>query len=93
VPSYVNALNKLEYWKKGRAKSSETTWGILYILRTMMTINGKDPGRACGKKEVKTGELINAKLDVVLANDITAPFRSGVRAAGQQRCSIPTGSR
>ena len=28
----------------------------------------------CGRKEVSAGELINAKVDLILANDITAPI-------------------
>ncbi len=28
----------------------------------------------CGKKKVVPGELINVKVDMVLANDITAPI-------------------
>ena len=39
-----------------------------------MTITEKILAAHCGKKEVKPGELINAKLDLVLANDITAPI-------------------
>ena len=40
----------------------------------MMTITEKILAAHCGKKEVQPGELINAKLDLVLANDITAPI-------------------
>ena len=39
-----------------------------------MTITEKILAFHCGKKEVVPGELINAKVDVVLANDITAPI-------------------
>ncbi len=39
-----------------------------------MTITEKILAFHCGKKEVAPGELINAKVDVVLANDITAPI-------------------
>ncbi len=39
-----------------------------------MTITEKILAAHCGKKEVVPGELINAKLDLVLANDITAPI-------------------
>ncbi|HEY3346932.1 MAG TPA: 3-isopropylmalate dehydratase large subunit [Nitrospirota bacterium] len=39
-----------------------------------MTITEKILADHCGKKEVVPGELINAKVDVVLANDITAPI-------------------
>ena len=37
------------------------------------TISQKILATHCGKKEVKPGELINCKVDVVLGNDITAP--------------------
>ena len=49
----------------------------------MMTITEKILAAHCGRKEVKPGELINAKLDLVLANDITAPIAiKEFRAAG-----------
>lgn len=40
----------------------------------MMTITEKILAAHAGKKEVAPGELINAKVDLVLANDITAPI-------------------
>ncbi|HTY12690.1 MAG TPA: 3-isopropylmalate dehydratase large subunit, partial [Candidatus Omnitrophota bacterium] len=40
---------------------------------TAQTISQKILASHCGKKEVKPGELINCKLDLVLGNDITAP--------------------
>jgi homoaconitase/3-isopropylmalate dehydratase large subunit len=40
-----------------------------------MTITEKILAAHCGKDEVSAGELINAKLDVILANDITAPMQ------------------
>jgi 3-isopropylmalate/(R)-2-methylmalate dehydratase large subunit len=49
----------------------------------MMTITEKILAAHCGKKEVVPGELINAKLDLVLGNDITAPIAiKEFRAAG-----------
>jgi 3-isopropylmalate/(R)-2-methylmalate dehydratase large subunit len=39
-----------------------------------MTITEKIFANHCGKKEVKSGELVNARVDLVLANDITAPI-------------------
>ncbi|MDI6800452.1 MAG: 3-isopropylmalate dehydratase large subunit [Thermodesulfovibrionales bacterium] len=39
-----------------------------------MTITEKILAAHCGKKEVSAGELINAKVDLILANDITAPI-------------------
>lgn len=39
-----------------------------------MTITEKILAAHCGKKEVAPGELINAKVDLILANDITAPI-------------------
>jgi 3-isopropylmalate/(R)-2-methylmalate dehydratase large subunit len=38
-----------------------------------MTITEKILAGHAGKAEVVPGELINAKLDLVLGNDITAP--------------------
>lgn len=40
----------------------------------MMTITEKILAVHAGKEEVVAGELINAKVDLVLANDITAPI-------------------
>jgi 3-isopropylmalate/(R)-2-methylmalate dehydratase large subunit len=39
-----------------------------------MTITEKILAAHAGKKEVAPGELINAKVDLILANDITAPI-------------------
>jgi 3-isopropylmalate/(R)-2-methylmalate dehydratase large subunit len=39
-----------------------------------MTITEKILAVHAGKKEVSPGELINAKIDLILANDITAPI-------------------
>jgi len=39
-----------------------------------MTISEKILAEHSGKKEVSAGEIINAKVDLVLANDITAPI-------------------
>ncbi|MFZ5996654.1 MAG: 3-isopropylmalate dehydratase large subunit [Nitrospirota bacterium] len=39
-----------------------------------MTITEKILAAHAGKKEVAAGELINAKVDLILANDITAPI-------------------
>lgn len=39
-----------------------------------MTITEKILADHCGKKEVSPGELIMAKVDLVLANDVTAPI-------------------
>jgi 3-isopropylmalate/(R)-2-methylmalate dehydratase large subunit len=39
-----------------------------------VTITEKILAAHCGKDEVSAGELINAKVDVILANDITAPI-------------------
>jgi 3-isopropylmalate/(R)-2-methylmalate dehydratase large subunit len=39
-----------------------------------MTITEKILAAHCNKKRVEPGELINAKVDIVLANDITAPI-------------------
>ena len=40
----------------------------------MMTITEKILAAHSGKKKVSPGELINAKVDLILANDITAPI-------------------
>ena len=42
-----------------------------------MTLTQKILASHAGKKEVATGELVMAKLDLVLANDITAPVAIG----------------
>jgi 3-isopropylmalate/(R)-2-methylmalate dehydratase large subunit len=56
----------------------------------MMTITEKILAAHCGKKEVVPGELINAKLDLVLANDITAPIAiKEFRAAGAKKVFDP----
>ncbi|MEW5898525.1 MAG: aconitase family protein, partial [Bacillota bacterium] len=39
-----------------------------------MTITEKILAAAAGKKAVRPGELVNAKVDLVLGNDITAPM-------------------
>ncbi len=39
-----------------------------------MTITEKILADHCGRKEVRPGELIMAKVDLVLANDVTAPI-------------------
>ena len=39
-----------------------------------MTITERIFAAHSGKKNVSAGELINAKVDLVLANDITAPI-------------------
>ncbi|HRR31243.1 MAG TPA: 3-isopropylmalate dehydratase large subunit [Candidatus Sumerlaeia bacterium] len=39
-----------------------------------MTITEKILAEHCGQKEVRPGQLINARLDLCLANDITAPI-------------------
>ena len=38
-----------------------------------MTLSQKILAEHAGLKEVKAGQLINAKIDLALANDITAP--------------------
>ena len=56
----------------------------------MMTITEKILAAHCGKKAVQPGELINAKLDLVLANDITAPISiKEYRAAGAKKVFDP----
>ncbi|MBZ0157709.1 MAG: 3-isopropylmalate dehydratase large subunit [Alphaproteobacteria bacterium] len=39
-----------------------------------MNITEKILAAHCGKRELSAGELINAKVDLILANDITAPI-------------------
>ncbi|MBI5185529.1 MAG: 3-isopropylmalate dehydratase large subunit [Nitrospinae bacterium] len=39
-----------------------------------MTITEKILAAHCGQKEVRTGDLINARVDIALGNDITAPI-------------------
>lgn len=40
----------------------------------MMTLAEKILAAHCGKKQVSAGEFVNVKVDIVLANDITAPI-------------------
>lgn len=47
---------------------------MLYDSGGYMTITEKILAAHTGKKEVSAGELINAKVDLILANDITAPI-------------------
>ena len=51
-----------------------TTWLIEDMKRTADDHYRKDPGRPCGKKEVSPGDLIDARIDLALGNDITAPL-------------------
>ena len=39
-----------------------------------MTLAEKILAAHCGKKEVRPGEFVNARVDLVLANDVTAPL-------------------
>ena len=39
-----------------------------------MTITEKIFAVHSGRKEISAGELVNAKVDLILANDITAPI-------------------
>lgn len=39
-----------------------------------MTVTEKILARACGMEEVRAGDFVNARLDLALANDITAPL-------------------
>lgn len=51
-----------------------------------MTITEKILAAHCGKKEVHAGELIQAKVDIALGNDITAPIAiSEFNRAGAKR--------
>ncbi len=55
-------------------------------MKTAMTITEKILASHAGKKEVRPGELINAKLDLILANDITAPIAiNEFRKAGAKK--------
>ena len=51
-----------------------------------MTITEKILAEHCGLEEVRPGQLINAKLDIVLGNDITAPIAiEELKKAGVKR--------
>ena len=51
-----------------------------------MTITEKILAKHAGVKEVTPGELINAKIDIALGNDITAPIAiSEFRKAGAKK--------
>ncbi len=55
-----------------------------------MTITEKILARACGLEEVHAGEFVNAKLDLALANDITAPLAiNEFRGAGLEKVWDP----
>lgn len=55
-----------------------------------MTITEKILARACGRDEVAAGEFINARLDLALANDITAPLAiHEFEAAGLEKVFDP----
>jgi len=55
-----------------------------------MNITEKILARACGQDEVQAGDFVNARLDLALANDITAPLAiKEFEAAGQTRVWDP----
>ena len=66
--AYINALNKLEFVKK-----SERIRGIRgYDMG--MTMTEKILAGHAGKDHVTAGEIVEARIDIALANDITAPL-------------------
>ncbi len=55
-----------------------------------MTVTEKILARACGRDAVQAGEFINARLDLALANDITAPLAiKEFEAAGAKKVWDP----
>ncbi len=55
-----------------------------------MTVTEKILARACGRDQVQAGEFVNARLDLALANDITAPLAiKEFEAAGAGRVWDP----
>lgn len=55
-----------------------------------MTITEKILARACGREAVQAGDFINARLDLALANDITAPLAiKEFEAAGAEKVWDP----
>lgn len=55
-----------------------------------MTITEKILAQACSQEEVHAGEFVNARLDLALANDITAPLAiKEFEAAGMERVWDP----
>lgn len=55
-----------------------------------MNITEKILARACGQEEVRAGDFVNARLDLALANDITAPLAiQEFEAAGMTRVWDP----
>lgn len=55
-----------------------------------MTITEKILARACGRQEVHAGDFINARVDLALANDITAPLAiKELEAAGIEKVWDP----
>ena len=39
-----------------------------------MTLSEKILAKHCGKSSVNAGDLVNVKVDMVMANDVTAPI-------------------
>ena len=62
--AYINALNKLEFVKRRKARGCSMG----------MTMTEKILAAHAGKERVEPGEIIEARLDLTLANDITAPL-------------------
>ena len=60
-----------------------------------MTMTQKILAAHAGLDQVKAGQLIDAKLDMVLANDITTSKRadSGLQSTGNVECLDPTGTK
>ncbi|MHB1326187.1 MAG: 3-isopropylmalate dehydratase large subunit [Thermoleophilia bacterium] len=55
-----------------------------------MNITEKILARACGREELQAGDFVNARLDLALANDITAPLAiQEFEAAGMTRVWDP----
>ena len=53
-----------------------------------MTLTQKILAAHAGLPEVKAGQLINAKLDIVLGNDITTPV--AINAVSYTHLTLPT---
>ena len=55
-----------------------------------MNITEKILARGCDREEVRAGDFVNARLDLALANDITAPLAiQEFEAAGMTRVWDP----
>ena len=58
-----------------------------------MTLAEKILAPHCGRDRVSPGELINARVDLVMSNDVTAPIRDPPVPAAQGRALLRSPAR